>query len=218
MFNSGYPVIKSKYILAPYETDFGAEKATFSLITVDNSQFCNITSTKDIIVNPTAPGFYNGPYYSWAFYDKFFVTYYTQTFRVDTLGNVKSLLSDTAVFHGKYIQQMFQLDNHLFAMGWGTIFVSNGQGESWHVFSNINNAVWNYLQFYNVGDDVYAIYMSQIAKVTLSGDSLSLQELDNNGLEGDQITSISKCGKYAFITTLSGLFYRDTATLNTPKE
>ena len=219
LYNSGYPVIKSKYILAPYETDFRGRKATFSLITVDNSQFCNITSTKDIVAdNPSPAGFYDGPYYSWAFYDKFFITYYGQTFCIDTLGNTKSLLSDTAVFHGKYIEQMFQLDNHLFALGWGTMFISNDQGESWHKFSDINGGSWGYLQYYNMGNDVYAFYLSQLAKVTLSNNTLSLQELDNNGLEGNQITSINKCGKYAFVTTLSGLFYRDTATLNTPKK
>jgi hypothetical protein len=219
VFNSGYSIIKSKYILTPYETDFNAKKALFSLITFDSSNYCNITSTKNIVIdNPPLPGFYNGSYYSWTFYDKFFVTYYGQSFRIDTLGNVKPLLSDASVFKGKYIEQMFTLNNHLFALGWGTMFVSNDQGESWQIFSDLGGTNWGLLQYFNVGSEVYAIYLSQIFKVTLNGNTLNFQELDNDGLQGNQITSINKCGKYAFITTLSGLYYKDTTTLNIPKK
>ncbi len=218
LFNAGYPVIKSKYILAPYEMDFTSEKATLSLIQIDTSQYCSVVSSKDVvIVNALKPGFYSGPYYSWTFYDKFFLTDYGQSFRIDTLGNVKSLLSDTETFEGKYIEQMFTIDNYLFALGWGDLFVSSDQGETWNVFLNLSGTNWGVLQYYNVGKEVYATYLSQLARVTLVGNTLKIQELDNDGLESNQITSINKCGKYAFVTTLSGLFYRDTASLNTLK-
>jgi len=59
---------------------------------------------------------------------------------------------------------------------------------------------------------------STLANLTLSGNNLSYQELDNDGLQTNQITSINECGKYVFATTLSGLIYRDTATFNTPKK
>jgi len=219
IFNSGYSIIKSKYILAPYEVDFLSKKATFSLITVDSSQYCNITQTKDVVIDePIYPGFYAGSYRSWAFDDKFFVTLYGQSYRIDTLGNYKNLLKDASVFNGKYIDQMFELNNHLFAIGWGTMFVSNDKGETWQTFVDLSGTEWGNLQYFNVGNEVYAVYLSQIARVTLKGSTLSIQELDNDGLEGNQITSICKCGKYAFITTLSGLFYRDVLTFNTPKK
>ncbi|MDP4202568.1 MAG: hypothetical protein Q8861_07715 [Bacteroidota bacterium] len=219
IFNSGYPIIKSKYTLIPYETDFTAERAFFSLITFDTSNFCNITSTKNIVIdNSESAPFYDGAYYSWTFYDKFFVTYYGQSFRIDTLGNVKSLLSDASVFKGKYIEQMFTLNNHLFALGWNTMFVSNDQGESWQIFADLGGTNWGRIQYFNVGSEVYAIYLSQIFSITLNGNTLNFQELDNDGLVGNQITSINKCGKYAFITTLSGLYYRDITTLNTKKK
>ncbi len=219
LLNSGFPIINSKYILAPYEIDFHAEKATFSLIKIDTSQTFSIVSTKDIIIDNTIkPYFYSGTYYSWTFYNKFFVTYYGQSFRIDTMGNVKNILNDTAVFNGKYIEQMFTVNNSLFALGWGTLFVSNDQGETWNIFSNLSGTNWGWLQYYNVGKETYATYLSQLAKVTLVGNTLNVQELDNDGLETNQITSINKCGKYVFITTLSGLFYRDTSSLNTFKK
>ena len=216
IYNAGYPVIKSKYILAPYEIDFSAEKATLSLIEIDTSFYCSVVSAKDIVLdNPSNSGFYNSNYYSWAYYNKFFLSYYGQSYRVDTLGNYKNL---NPALNGKYIEQMFTLDNYLFALGWGEMFVSSDQGETWNLFSDLSGTTWGWLQYFNVGNDVYATYISQLVRVTLSGTTLNFEELDNDGLEGNQITSISKCGKYAFVTTLSGLFYRDTASLNTIKK
>jgi|SRR5665647_211636 len=211
LYNAGYPVIKSKYILAPHETDFEAGKSTLSLLKIDTSRNCNVTSSKEIVLNNE---FYSGSYSSWAYYDKFFFTHYSQTYRVDTLGNSKCL-SDA--FNGQDITQMFTLNDKLFALGWGNLFVSSDQGESWNHFSNLGGTDWGYLQYFNVGDEVYSIYRSQIGRVTLNGSSLTIVELDNDGLEGNMITSVTKCGKYAFVTTLSGLFYRDVASLNTKK-
>jgi len=74
------------------------------------------------------------------------------------------------------------------------------------------------LEYFNVGNEVYTTYLSQLARVTLNGTTLSIVELDNDGLEGNLITSVTKCGKYAFLTTLSGLYYRDTTSLNTAKK
>lgn len=211
LYNAGYPVIKSKYILAPYETDFQAGKSTLSLLKIDTSRNCTVTSSKEIVLNNK---FYSGSYSSWAYFDKFFLTHDSQTYRVDTLGNFKCL---TDAFKGHDITQMFTLNDKLFALGWGNLFVSSDQGESWNLFLNLKGTDWGYLQYYNVGDEVYSIYMSQIGRVTLNGSNLTITELDNDGLEGNLITSVTKCGKYAFVTTLSGLFYRDVTSLNTKK-
>jgi hypothetical protein len=54
--------------------------------------------------------------------------------------------------------------------------------------------------------------------VTLNGNNLNFVELDNDGLQTNQITGINKVGKNAFVTTTSGLFYRDTSSFNTPKK
>ena len=216
LYNAGYPVIKSKYILAPYETDFTLQKASLSLLQIDTSRNCSVTSSKDIVLdNPSKSGFYSGIYFSWAYYDKFFLSLYGQTYRVDTLGNFKCL---TDAFSGHYIHQMFTLDNKLFALGWGNLFVSSDQGESWNLFSDLSGTDWSSLQYFNVGEEVYTVYMSQLGRVTLNGSSLTIVELDNDGLEGNMITSVTKCGKYAFVTTLSGLYYRDTTSLNTMKK
>jgi hypothetical protein len=97
--------------------------------------------------------------------------------------------------------------------------VSQDQGENWsEYYKSVAGDQYAWLNYLNVGKDVYATFRSQIWRVTISGESLKYQELDTDGLQGSQITSINKCGKFAFVTTLSGLYYRDTTKFNTFKK
>ena len=222
LFNSGCPIVNDKYILVPYETDFPASKATFSLITVNNiGQNATIVSTKNITA-AAAPTtlFASGNDFSASFFGKFFYTYNTQFFRVDTLGNVKSFgWSPMLNGYNGSVKQMFTLNNYLFAVAGSTFFVSQDQGENWsEYYKSVAGDQYAWLNYLNVGKDVYATSQSQIWRVTISGESLKYQELDTDGLQGSQITSINKCGKFAFVTTLSGLYYRDTTKFNTFKK
>lgn len=149
----------------------------------------------------------------------FFLSFYNQFFRIDTLGNVKAFghapvpeERDEAVF------QMFRLENNLFAVGSRTLFISRDEGENWSVYAGASGARATWLSYFNVGNEVYAAINSQIWRVILSGNNFFFKELDNDGLETNHITSVNKAGKYAFVTTLSGLYYRDTASFNTPKK
>jgi len=221
LYNSGCPIVNDKYILVPFETDWSTSKATFSLIKVNNTGLnASIVSTKNITAE-AAPTTYFGPgnNFSASFFGKFFYTYNSQFFRVDTLGNVKSFGWSPMLYGlSSSVTQMFMLNNYLFALAGGTFFVSHDQGESWSVYyQSVAGETYAWYNYLNVGKDVYATYQSRILKVSLSGESLKYQELDNDGLQGSQITSINKCGKFAFVTTLSGLYYRDTTKFNSFK-
>ena len=223
LFYSGCPIVNDKYVLAPFETDWTGSKATFSLIKVGKMGLTTaIVSTKNITAEAAPTTFFSGGVdFSASFFGKFFYTYNTQFFRIDTLGNVKSFgWSPMLTALSGSVNQMFTLNNYLFALaGECTFFVSQDQGENWSVFYQcVAGDSYSGLTYYNVGKDVYATYRSQLCKVTLSGETLKFQELDNDGLQGSQITSINKCGKYAFVTTLSGLYYRDTTKFNTLKK
>jgi hypothetical protein len=94
----------------------------------------------------------------------------------------------------------------------GIFFSSVDQGETWTVFNDFSGTNAAYAIFRNVGNDLYATIAdveSQVWKVALSGKNLNFSELNNDGLETNLITSITPCGKYIFITTASGVFYRD---------
>ena len=97
--------------------------------------------------------------------------------------------------------------------------VSTDFGETWSLYFSLpQGSPYLSLTYQNVGNELYAYFMSQLWQVTMSGNSLTYTELDNDGLKTNQITNINKVGKYAFVSTLSGLYYRDTATFITPKK
>lgn len=227
--NAGYPVIDSKYILVPTEIDYQAQKAYINLLRVtqianfpqtgDNS--LSLVSAKSITLTPAPStiGFAGGDYFSESFYHKFFLYYNSQFYRIDTGGNVKAFgYSPVPGVENGHVTQMFKLNNYLFAIGFAKFFISQDEGETWSLFSDVLGSKYGSLLYFNVGDELYATYGSQIWQVTLTGNTLSYRELDNNGLETNLITSINKAGKYTFVTTLSGLYYRDTATFNTTKK
>jgi len=222
LFYSGCPIVNDKYVLAPFETDWIGSKATFSLIKVGKMGLTTaIISTKNITAMAAPTTFFSGGVdFSASFFGKFFYTYNTQFFRIDTLGNVKSFGFNPMInVPTSCVSQMFTLNNNLFALAGGTFFISQDQGETWSVFYKcVAGDSYSALTYYNVGKEVYGAYLSQLCKVTLSGETLKFQELDNDGLQGSQITSINKCGKYAFVTTLSGLYYRDSTSFNTFKK
>jgi hypothetical protein len=166
---------------------------------------------------PSTLGFALGTYFSEAYFGKFFLYLSQQFYRIDTSGNVKAFgFSPVPGVENGRVTQMFTLDNLLFAGGSEKLFVSTDQGETWSKFRDVLGTNFAILTYFNVGSELYATYQAQIWRVTLSGQNLNYQELDNDGLQGNQITSINKIGKFVFITTLSGLYYRQLSDLNTP--
>lgn len=226
---TGYPVVNSKYILTPDELDYEANKVYVSLLEVSQSSpgnaqqnIISLISKKSIVLTPeeSTLGFSDGPYFSDAYYGKFFLHYANQFYRIDTLGNVKKFGYSPVLGIGNgRVLQMFKLDNYLFTVGIGNWFVSNDEGETWSLYMNAFDTIYPSLKYSNVNNELYATHNSQIWRVTLSGENLKYEELDNTGLtEKTQITSLNKVGKYSFLTTLSGVYYRDTASFNTLKK
>lgn len=220
----GYSIIDDKYILTPTEVDYANKIAKCTLLGVspidgyENSIKLSNTKEVDLIPPSTTTGFSSGGYYSYVYKKQFFLSLANQFFKIDTLGNVRAFGYGPLPIRNGGVQQLFSLDNHLFAITASDILVSSDNGETWSVFISNSNPEYLNLTYQNLGDELYAYRSSQFWKVTLSGNSLNFEELDNDGLETNQITGINKVGKYAFISTLSGLFYRDTASFNTLKK
>ncbi|MDE3145203.1 MAG: hypothetical protein KGL19_13680 [Bacteroidota bacterium] len=220
----GYSIVNDKYILAPSEIDFTKEIAKCNLIRVDSSNgiagSVQFGSSKDIYLTPASSTmrFSTGNYYSFSFFNKFFLTLSDQFYRIDTLGNIKAFGYGALPIPNSRVTQMFSIGNYLFAITFSDILISTDFGETWSVFKSSPGYQFIILTYQNVGNDLYAYYLSQIWKVTLSGNTLNYTELDNDGLQSNQITGVNKVGSYAFVSTLSGLYYRDTTSFNTPKK
>ena len=211
---TGYPVLDSKYILVPKEMDYQLNRAYFSLLSVDaGSEKIVIQDDKHLTLTPDTGtlSFVTTPYYSGAFYSKFFVYFHGQFYRLDTLGNVKSFgHSPVKGEENGRVEEIFKIGKYLITSGIGKMFVSDDEGETWRLFLDRQLSSFPYLNFLTLGDEAYASYRSQIWRVSISGNTLQYQELDNTGLkEMNLITSISKLGGYVFLTTSAGLYYKD---------
>jgi hypothetical protein len=224
-YGSGYSIINSKYILAPFEVSM--DEALCALIEIDSANFFtydvrgyNVVPKKIIMLSPSSSIFGSG-FFSATYFNKFFINLGGQFYRIDTNGDVKPFGSPT------YVNKMFSINDYLFALGGDKIkiIVSKNRGEEWSYFNPTqNNSAFSLLNYVNIEGFLYAFFESQLFKITMSINngngalSLLVTELDNDGLESNKITTISKSGKYAYVGTYSGLFYRDTAKFNTPKK
>lgn len=226
--SAAYPVVHNKYLLVPVETNPNDQwkKVRFDLLSFDSTKILtrfavgDAPTVKNIFLSsaPGTLGFASSEYFCASFYNKFFVYYGSQFFRVDTTGNVKAFgYLPSPLPNGFGVHNMFVMGNTLFVKSGGILFASVDQGETWSVFNDFSNAGISYAVFINVGNKLYASFSSQntqIFKVTFSGRNLNFSELNNDGLENHILTSITQCGRYDFITTTSGVFYRDTAVFD----
>lgn len=213
----GYPVIQSRYILAPFECELSTHTASLALIKIDTLP--NLTGSSEIygpglklnsykVITVTDDPM-DGYLFSAAYYDKFFIRAYRYSWKIDTAGNATKL--------SFYPYQMFELNKKLFALSINSeLYVSEDKGENWSLFATLQFP-YATLQYFNIGADLYATFESQIWKASMVGTQINFTELQNHGLETNLITSINRCGKYMFATTLSGLYYKDTAHFNLPK-
>jgi hypothetical protein len=219
---SDLAVIRNHYLLTPVEDTRDRSTARFDLLTFDSAKFLSPLSfgdtfgIKHLSLHP-APGtlgFTASAYLCATFFGKFFVFYENQFFRIDTTGDVKAFGFTPAPYpQGLYINNMFTYGNMLFVKGSNVFFYSLDQGESWQLFNEFSNSV-GILTFRNIGNDLYATATTldmQIWKVAVNQRNLVFSELNNDGLQGNLVTSITRCGKYVFATTPAGVFYRDSA-------
>lgn len=229
--NPCYPIVADRYVLAPIGTIYpGYNKRVCALLKFNTSNtfipnqlsvFYDTVKYINLLPAPGAVGFSGlGGYFSAAFFDKFFVYYDNQFFRIDTAGNVKSFgIGPVAAAYG--VGQMFTIGDKLFTEDAGKICVSTDHGESWQLFfdGSRDGSAWGLLKYFNTADgDLYGVYHGQVTHITLNGNVLNSAEIVNDGVENTEVTSVNKCGKYAFLTTLAGVYYRSVDSLNVLKK
>ncbi|RAK69501.1 hypothetical protein DLM85_01160 [Hymenobacter edaphi] len=221
--NSGYPVVDGRYVLAPTEGTSAWQQC--SLLRVGPiagfrpGESLELKSTRPLVLRPApaGTGFVQAGYFAAAYHHKFFVSLGGQFFRVDTTGSVKAFGHGPAPGVNGFVTQMFTLQNRLCALSGTTLVVSDDQGETWAPLRSLAGTDYALLTFHNVGAALYATFQAQLWRVRFRNNDLVFTELDNDGLATNQITSVNTCGRYAFVTTLAGFYYRDTASFHTPK-
>lgn len=94
------------------------------------------------------------------------------------------------------------------------IYISQNEGETWSLFAA--NFFYAPIRFFTIRDKLCFYVYSQIAMLDVATGAIT--ELDNSGLEGHEITSVNEYHGRAWVTTLSGMFYKDINDFFTPLE
>ncbi len=138
--------------------------------------------------------------------DRFLISCGSKTYHVDTSGNV-------SVSYEGVIDRYLIHNDLYYGIAWvfseNNLLQSSDKGRTWDEIGKIPND-FTLLNYSSVGDSLIGFYDSQLFSVKVSDNSISSRELDNDGLIGKEITSISSfTDSLIYVTTLNGLFYRN---------
>ncbi|QES89228.1 hypothetical protein [Rhizosphaericola mali] len=155
--------------------------------------------------------------FTYSFYGYTYLLMGPKIFRINENGVYKDLTNASIKLDD--VVSMFTIGKYIFAIGddQSSLTVSEDNGATWHIFSNGINSNLPFLRFGYVGGKTIGIYNAQLFEFTLNGNTLTTKELDNSGLNTNLITSVSQAGRHVFVSTMSGVYYRDTTNFITYK-
>jgi hypothetical protein len=211
--------VNNRYILAPFQAKRTSQQRAFAyLVPIEKSTLfgevrLQAGTPKTLTFQNTVGLFSAKPYSLFSSGNHFYFSCGDETFRVDTMGNIKGYGAPMYSISG-----LFKLNDALYAINPnGKIYVSFNEGDSFSLFANTNDSIWGFLSFVSVGNNVVAFFRDQIWLLSIVGNQLEIKELQNEGLERTEITHISICADKVFITTLHGTFYRSADSFRTFK-
>ena len=114
------------------------------------------------------------------------------------------------------VSQYFSANDTLFAVKHYPVelYFSVDRGYTWNLFATGFPAYK--IKFFQVNNQLCFYVFSQIVTIDLQNGLI--QELDNTGLEGSEITSVNEYDGKVWITTLSGMFKKNIEDFFTLKE
>ncbi len=199
------------YCLVPYLTK--NNQSRFFLIKPKPvwyaDEFLLSDNPDDAIVKIVTPNVEDEPavYFMDTYYNSFFVTMEGDFFKMDTIGNFEKVLDKT-------IYQMVQLSDSLIAFGFDKkTYLSVDKGETWQEFFDVpEDNSYNYLDFTMIDNKIVAYsseYTNRLYHLYIQDNTFQLDSIPCDGLEETHITSFSEFNNQVYVTTLSGLFYKD---------
>ena len=193
---------------------------------IDDSSFCLID------INPTfapsglndeeyisiAPSLIRIPYpsgcslrYIGSYKDKFFAFVDSSFMTINKSGVIRQIPEVDGM-----VVETFSYKEKLYAVTLfpEQIYVSIDEGETWTLFAS--DFIYPTTRFFTIQDKLCFYIGSQIAQLDIEKGVIT--ELDNSVLDGNEITSVNEFKGRVWVTTLSGLFYKDTANFFIPKD
>jgi len=130
----------------------------------------------------------------------FFLTTNSKVYRIDNMGTMVNVLD-------KRINRIIESLGKLYGFGSGVIFTSSNDGLTWEEGYAVQSE-YSYINYSKIDDKIIAYRYSQIWEISISETEINARELDNDGLDGKSITSVSKFDNKVYLTTLSGVYYK----------
>ncbi|MBI3234037.1 MAG: hypothetical protein HYZ42_08345 [Bacteroidetes bacterium] len=144
----------------------------------------------------------------------FFVTYDFGTFKIYSNGTYKKVLDDSP----SYTRRIFSHNGVLYLTLPQIIFISTDNGETWTKSFNISETITSNAGFHTIRDSLVEFHTDKLYTVSINLSGYSLRELDNDGLEGNQITSVSEFMDSIYVSTTTGVFIRPKSSFFNPKK
>ena len=137
-----------------------------------------------------------------------------ETYRISKAGQL------TKVVNAGF-KRLFKYDNVLvgFSFSNSDAYISTDNGQTWKNEFKVPIPELYLLSYTKINDKLVGFYNSQVFEISFSDGfkEYTIKELDNYGLEGKKITSLSMFNKKVYTTTLSGVFTRDIDDFFTEK-
>ena len=107
--------------------------------------------------------------------------------------------------------RMFEVEDKLYGLTFRfseSKLYESENGLSWNYLGILDNS-FRLLNYSTVDGKTIAYYYSQIFQIERSDSGFDIKELSVEGLFGHRITSITEFKGRVYVTTLSGVFYKD---------
>ncbi len=129
----------------------------------------------------------------------FVVSTESATYFVTSNGSLSKVL-DTPIY------REFYYDGKFYGIGFKDIFTSL-DGKSWTLIGTHDGL--DAPEYKNIDGRVVAYWFDNLYEIIIDETGFNSVELENDGLEGNLITSISKFNSQVYVTTRSGVFFRE---------
>jgi len=134
--------------------------------------------------------------------EDFFVSTSNRSYKIDKNGDVMQVLQ-------KPIYCVLDMESALYGIGEGTMYLSTDNGVTWTAQNDVPSYVYR-SEFTQISGKTIGYSNGRLWEVSLSKSGLSARELDNEHLQNQAITSISEFEGHVFLTTTSGVFFKDS--------
>jgi len=134
--------------------------------------------------------------------DYFFLTTNSMVYRIDNYGNIDNVLKTR-------LNKIIESSGTLYGFGRNNIFISSNSGLTWNKGYTIPQE-FNLLNYTKIDSKIIGYRNDQLLDILVNEKEIIAKRLDNDGLDGISIISVSKFNGKVYLSTLSGVYYKLT--------